>query len=320
MTARQTLALKLLASILLMSALVMVADLRHLPERLSALDPRGVALAMLAVILAVAVSVVKWGLILERRGHWLSQSRLLRHYLVGLFFNNLMPGTVGGDAVRAWATSRDTAEIPEAVSSVLSDRLIAGAGLGLTAAVGLVFMPEAGSFIWPVAVFLAVNLALIVVFMLPRLTEGAVRAILPRRWSSDVVVQTIRALRATLCDWRIALPVLGLSVIFQGLVASVNAALFSAMGLDVGLGACLIFTPMIFALTMLPLSLSGFGVREAAYAYFFAFVGVAPADAVAASLSFFVLVAVISLPGAPLFLMSRNRRDHDISATAEVVK
>lgn len=163
------------------------------------------------------------------------------------------------------------------------------------------------------------NLALIGVFMLPRLTEGTVRAILPRRWTCDFVVQIIRALRATLCDWRIVVPVLGLSMIFQGLVAAVNAALFSAMGLDVGLGACLIFTPVIFALTMLPLSLSGFGVREAACAYFFAFVGVAPAEAVAASLSFFVLVAVVSLPGAPLFLLSRNRQDHGCTASAEVV-
>jgi uncharacterized membrane protein YbhN (UPF0104 family) len=186
MTARQTLALKLLASFLLLLALAFVADLRHMPQRLFSLDPWGVALAMLAVVMAVAVSVVKWGLILALRDHRLPPQRLLRHYLVGLFFNNLMPGTVGGDAVRAWATSRDTREV--------------------------------------------------------------------------------------------------------------------------------------FALTMLPLSLSGFGVREAAYVYFFALVGVAPADAVAASLSFFVLVAVVSLPGAPLFLLSRQRREEVANAKVGVAQ
>lgn len=318
MTARQTFALKLLASIVLLVALAWVADLRHMPARLAAMDPGGLLLAFLAVSAAVVVSVIKWGVILSGRGHRLPALRLLRHYLVGLFFNNLMPGAVGGDAVRAWATSRDTGEVPEAVASVLSERLIAGAGLGLTAATGLFFMPDAARFAWPVAAFLALNLALIGLFMLPRLSETAVRAVLPPRWTGDAVVQTLRALRATLCDWKIVVPVLALSVVFQGFVAAVNAALFLAMGLDVGLGPCLIFTPMIFALAMLPLSLSGFGVREAAYAYFFAFVGVAPADAVAASLSFFVLVAVVSLPGAPLFLLSRPRADRTANSNAEV--
>ena len=118
------------------------------------------------------------------------------------------------------------------------------------------------------------------------------------------ILTTLRAIRAGLSDLRILGPVLALSVVFQCLVAAVNAALFSALGVPVGFGACLIFTPMIFALTMLPLSLSGFGLREAAYAYFFALVGVPMADAVAVSLAFFGLVAVISLPGAPLFLLS----------------
>lgn len=306
MSARLGLCLRLLGSVALMAALAWVADLGQLPERLASLSAGWLAVAAAAVVAAIAVSVVKWGLILARRGHPLPLSRLARHYLVGLFFNNLMPGTVGGDAVRAWATTRDTGEVPEAVGSVLTERLIAGAGLGLTAALGLLFLPEPGRFVWPVAVFLAINVGLVALFLVPRLAEGAVRSILPTGWAEGTT-GTLRAIRGALCDLRIVGPVLALSVLFQALVAAVNTALFSALGVPVGLGACLLFTPMIFALTMLPLSLSGFGLREAAYAYFFAFVGVPPSDAVAASLTFFLIVALVSLPGAPLFLLQRPK-------------
>jgi uncharacterized membrane protein YbhN (UPF0104 family) len=62
---------------------------------------------------------------------------------------------------------------------------------------------------------------------------------------------------------------------------------------------------MIFTVAMLPISISGLGVREAAYWYFFSRIGVSEGDAVAASLLFFVLVAVSSLPGAPLFVFRK---------------
>ena len=308
MSGRRQIALKAAGSAGLLAALAWVVDLGGVPERMAALSPKGLAMAGAAVVAAIAVSVLKWGVILARRGHPLPALRLTRHYLVGLFFNNLLPGTVGGDAVRAWATTRDTGEVPEAVGSVVTERLIAGAGLGLTAAIGLVFLPDPERFALPVASFLGINLGLIGVMLLPRLADGAVRAVLPAGWAAGTS-GTLRAIRAGLSDLRILGPVLALSVLFQCLVAAVNAALFWALGVPVVLGACLIFTPMIFALTMLPLSLSGFGLREAAYAYFFAFAGVPMADAVAVSLAFFALVALISLPGAPLFLLS-NRPAH----------
>lgn len=307
MTARYGWAAKAVCSLALLGILAWSVDLRQLPERLGTLAPGWIAVAGLAVLAAIGVSVMKWGLILARRGHALPMHRLARLYLVGLFFNNLMPGTVGGDAVRAWATTRETGEVPEAVASVVTERLVAGAGLGLTAALGLMFLPEPGRFVVSVAIFLTINFALIGLLLIPGLTDGAVRTLLPKDWRSSTT-RTLAAVQGGLRDPRITVPVLALSILFQSLVAAVNAALFAGLGVPVDLGACLILTPMIFALTMLPFSLSGFGLREAAYAYFFAFVGVSAADAVAVSLAFFGIVALASLPGAPLFFLSGTRR------------
>jgi uncharacterized membrane protein YbhN (UPF0104 family) len=99
-----------------------------------------------------------------------------------------------------------------------------------------------------------------------------------------------------------------LSILFQICVAGVNVAIFEALGAPVSLAHCVIYTPMIFTIAMLPISISGFGVREAAYWYFFSQVGVGQAEAVAASLLFFVIVGICSLPGAPLFVFRRKRQ------------
>lgn len=302
------LALRVGITIILLAVVTWKLDLGALTARLTTLDAGWTALAFVAVFAAVALSAWKWGLILRRRGRPLGYARLLRHYFVGLFFNNVLPTTVGGDAVRAWETSKDTGELPEAVGSVVTERLIAGVALGFTALLGLPFVAVDARLAALVAIFLAVDLGLVALFLVPRVAEGIVASLVPARLRGvhETIAHIVAVVRATLLDRGLFARVFLYSIAFQLLVAMVNVCIFRALGMPVGLAACVIYTPMIFTVTMLPVSLSGLGVREAAYWYFFAQAGVPQADAVAASLTFFVIVGFASLPGAALFALARR--------------
>ena len=303
------LALRIAVTVALLAAVAARMELADLRERASATRPGWILGAFAVVFGAIAISAVKWGAILRARNQGLPFIRLLRHYLVGLFFNNLLPTSVGGDAVRAWETTRDTGEVPEAVSSVVSERLVAGAALGFTALLGLPFVDAGPRLVLLVAAFLLVDLALVALFLVPRVAEAIVSATLPRRLGSAraSAAATVAAVRSTLRSPRLFVGVFLLSVLFQVLVAAVNVCLFRAVGAPVGLASCIVYTPLIFTITMLPISLSGLGVREAAYGYFFAQTGVAQVDAIAVSLGFFLVVGAASLPGAPLFALGRDR-------------
>jgi uncharacterized protein (TIRG00374 family) len=302
----------------LLAAVTWRLDPSDLAARAAGLDGAWVAAAFAVVAAAVLLSAWKWGLVLAARGRPLPYPRLVRHYLVGLFFNNVLPTTVGGDAVRAWETARDTGEVPEAVGSVITERLVAGAALGVTALLGLPFVEVTPRLALLVGAFLVLDLALVAAFLAPRVAEGIAASILPRRAARarDAARAAVRAVRASLRAPGLVARVFALSVAFQVLVAGVNACLFAAMGLEPSLARCVVYTPMIFTITMLPVSISGLGVREAAYAYFFGQAGVGRADAVAASLLFFVVVALASLPGAPLFALGRRRGAADGPAHA----
>lgn len=301
--------IKLGVTISLIGMLLWRLDLRELAARASAFSAGWTALAFAAVLGAIWISAWKWGAILHSRDSALPFSRLVHHYFIGLFFNNVLPTTVGGDAVRAWETSKDTGEVPEAMGSVVSERLIAGVALGMTALLGLPFVETSPRLLLFVIVFLIVDLALVALFLVPRCAEGIVAKILPPRFAglTEAVSGTVGVVRATLKDRRLFIKVVLLSVLFQILVAAVNACIFNAMDVPVSLAHCIIFTPMIFTVTMLPISLSGLGVREAAYWYFFSQIGVGQVEAVIASLAFFVIVGICSLPGAPLFVVNRRR-------------
>jgi uncharacterized protein (TIRG00374 family) len=293
----------------LLALLAWRIELGALVPRLTRLAPGWVAAAFGAVFAAVALSAWKWGLILTARGHPLPYRRLVRHYLIGLFFNNFLPTTVGGDAVRAWETARDTREVPEAVGSVIADRLVAGAALGATALLGLPFADAGPRVVLLVGGFVMLNLALVGLFLAPGVAERLAAAALPPRLERvrEAASSVVAAVRGTVRAPALVARVFVLSMAFQVLVALVNACLFAAMGDPPSLAGCVLYTPIIFTVTMLPISLSGFGVREVAYAYFFGLAGVEPAAAVLASLLFFVVVGFASLAGGPLFALGRGR-------------
>ena len=229
--------------------------------------------------------------------------------MVGQFFNNLLPTSIGGDVVRAWEHSKDTGDVPLSAGSVVSERLIAGVVQGITSVLALVLIPFNPIVATLAVAFLVLDVAFAGLCVLPRFGEAIVRSVLGERFANtaDVVSATIAEVRATLGDPSALLRVGVLSMAFQACVAGVNVCLLAALGHPVSLGASLVYTPMIFTLTPLPISISGFGVREASYWYFFGLAGVSKTDAIAASLLFFVAVALFSLPGAPLYFFGRRR-------------
>lgn len=281
--------------------------------RIAAFDAGWTALAFATVGVAVALSAWKWGMILLWQGRSLSFARRVRHYFVGLFFNNVLPTTVGGDAMRAWETARDTGEVPDATSSVIAERLIAGAALGVTSVIGLPFLEVTAWLAIQVGMFLVIDLALVALFLVPRVAEKAVLALVPSRMGSwrDAVSKTIASVRRVLSNPSLVGRVALVSVLFQVLVALVNACLFFAIEVPITFAQCVVLTPMIFAVTMLPVSIAGLGVREAAYWYFFSQAGVSREEAVIVSLAFFVVVALASLPGGLFFVLGRD--DHRTS-------
>lgn len=265
------------------------------------------------VAIAIVVSAVKWGRILSRRGIRVSLFELTRLYYIASFFNAVLPTSVGGDPVRAWLLGREKNDLPEAFASIVSERLIASAALGLSSVIGLFVVgvtPKLAAF---VLAFLVIDAGLVALFVIPRVGERIVRAVIPPRYpgAAEATRTALVAVRATLTDWPLVFEVLLITLGFQACVSMVNYSLFAALGSPVSLGMALLYSPMVSTVAMLPVSLSGLGVPQAAYAYFFGLSGVPEAASVAASLAFFAVVAASTLPGALAFVFARKRGETD---------
>jgi hypothetical protein len=87
----------------------------------------------------------------------------------------------------------------------------------------------------------------------------------------------------------------------------VNWLLSQSMGGLMPLTTILLLNPLIALVLMLPISIGGIGVSQAAYPFFYGLAGVPPSHALAVSLLMQAVVILGSLPGAFFWLRGRRR-------------
>ena len=113
-------------------------DLDSLGQRLARLDLRWVALILFMLCVQIPLSALRWREIVLISGARLSRTTALRYSFIGQFFSQVLPSTVGGDAVRIWLLARGGGGWPAAIYSVLIDRVV---GVSVLAALVVVCLP-----------------------------------------------------------------------------------------------------------------------------------------------------------------------------------
>ncbi len=98
-------------------------------------------LAFLLTPLILSVSCLKWKVILDCNGSAISFLKLLRIYLIGYFFSNLLPSTVGGDVVRSYYAGRLIDNQAYAAVSVFVERVSGVVFLFVLVAISPLFSP-----------------------------------------------------------------------------------------------------------------------------------------------------------------------------------
>lgn len=273
------------------------------------------ALAAALTLLSVVVSAQRWRAVLEALDvtRVPSLGRLLSLYLAGLFVGNVLPSTVGGDVLRVTRLSNDLGgETPASFASVVLERLTGWLVLPVLILVG--FSINRGFLKFGHSRTIALIIALVTLVLLamlffvmshPRLGGRLGRAEGWRRFVTAVHFGADRLRRHPTS----ALVVVGWGFIYQ--LVLVIAAFTAARTLGVnaiGFTAMLTFFPAVLIAQVLPISISGLGIREGLFVVFLAPLGVADGKSVALGILIYLLTLLVSLLGAPSFALGARRR------------
>ncbi len=93
-------------------------------RKLTEINPLVFACSLFIFIIAQLIIGFRWWLLLRSQLISIPYISAVRLHFLGLFYNNCMPGSVGGDLIRAWYVTKHTNKKFEAALSVFIDRIV----------------------------------------------------------------------------------------------------------------------------------------------------------------------------------------------------
>lgn len=299
-------AVKAAVSVLLIWWLVERIDPAPVVEALERVSAALLLAAVAAMSLASVVLALRWRLVSAILGIVLDRGRALRLTLIGLFFSQTLPSTIGGDVARIWLVYRQGVPMVRAASSVLTDRLV---GLAALLAVVTLSLPASIALIddptprWSIPVLVVFGFAGFTIL----LVLGGGSANILDRWAAMRPLSAVaRDLRQLLAGRDGLLRIFAMALAIHALAVFAVWLIGRSVAAEITMLHCLIFVPPVVLVSMVPVSVAGWGIREGAMVVAFGFVGVPAASALAVSLLFGLVQVAVGVPGGVLWLENRR--------------
>ena len=281
-----------------------------------------IGMAILLVLVDRALMAVRWIWLLNpvEDRHLPPTAALMRIFFVSTFVGTFLPASVGSDAVRTWQVTQRGVPGPQALASVLMDRVLGIASILIAALGGFAAYPELLRRPEVLPAFLAAvcgcAIALLFVFS-PRWDAFVRRWLLPRLPARlrSVADRVLVALQAYQAHHGTVLVVLAASVGVQALRIVQAWCLGMSLGLSTPLVAYFAYIPIVLLIMLLPITINGLGTSQWAFDWLFARAGTAGAAVFALSVLFVALGIVGNLPGALLFLTGERQLKSGINST-----
>jgi uncharacterized protein (TIRG00374 family) len=302
---RLSLFLRVAISIGLVLFMISRLDTSNMLRFLRRADLGLVVLTLLAVLADRALMAVRWMKLVEALGVHAARSNLFKIFFLSTFFGSFLPSGVGGEAVRAISFSRLTSKGIESVASVAVDRLIGLLSMLLVGLLSLVVFYRV--YPHPALLYVVLVSSVALVAFLGSALARPVHAKLIEKFGSSKgrFGEWIRKGAEAMARYREKPGVLGvvLAISIGVQLLRVLQAYLLSESMDLGTPAVyfLCFVPPILVVTMLPISVGGWGTANAAYVALFSQVGMDPDGAFVLSVLILGLGVIGNLPGGLIY-------------------
>ena len=300
---------KAAVSVVLLWLLFTRVDVTRLWHAARQATPSGLFAALAIYFGMMIASTWRWALLLKAQHLDVRFRSLTSSFLVATFFNNFLPSNIGGDVIRIADTAPLARSRTLATTVVLVDRGIGLLALVLVAAVGSTLHPRFGDgrtlgagILW-LGFVVAASIATAAV----RFPHAFARLAHPlRRLHAEWVDQRLARLTAALSRFQetpgsLAGCFVGAVIVQAGIVAF-YAAIARSMHIPIGFIELAVIVPITLIVQMLPVSMNGFGVREATFGFYFTRLGLPLESALLVSFMGAALILLFSLSGGIMYL------------------
>jgi len=293
--------------------LVWKIDLGTTVDVLRNADVAWFALAVGIMVGTVPALAFRWGRLLRAHGVSEPLSWLTRAYFVAYTAGQILPTSLGGDAVRVVETvRRNPGRTAVVTGTVVLERGLGGAATVVLGAIGFglsVGRYDVGGYLWLEGVFVFGTMLLAFVFFArsARPLLRLAQPVLERLRLARPLRAFYEAIHAYRARPRLLYGVLALTFVVQTVRVLSIWATARAVGIELGVRIYYVMGPLLFLVLLVPFTLNGFAVREAFFVSFLGGLGVGADQAFAAGFLFFLLTAVLALPGGAVMIWEGMR-------------
>jgi len=252
--------------------------------RLQSANPAWLALALALLTVQLILSALRWRLTSNQLGLPLSSATAIGQYYISMLCNLTLPGGIVGDAGRAWH-NRTQAGLGASAAAVVLDRLAGQLAMITTLMLGLA---------WQLRATVATHTGWWLATLAGVLVLVAASKYTPTPAWLDRLTQWMKLAWFAPSVWLRQL-VLTLVILLCSLLAFYACA--QAVGAQLPAESALLVLPATLLVMVLPVSVAGWGLREAAAAVIWPIAGVASDVAVAASVAYGIVATASALPG-----------------------
>jgi glycosyltransferase 2 family protein len=267
-----------------------------------------IGLAVAVTFLQIFLGALRWREISADCGAPLATTQAFRFNLIGTFFNQTLPSSIGGDAVRLWLVARGGAGWRAATYSIFVDRAIGLIALAIVIVASLPWSYQLISNPHGRSALLLVDFV--------ALAAGAGFLILGRlpwpwlkRWWGTHHLHACSVIANRLIFSRRRGPKLAaLSLLVHVLTVVIAWCVVQSIAAPVLFGQIFQLIPPVMLITMLPISIAGWGVREATMGLAFGYAGLMANEGVNVSLLFGCVSFIVGAFGGLVWIFSAEKR------------
>lgn len=300
-------------SIILLAFLFKQVDGKSLIAVIENADTGLLLLSAVIYFLVYVLCLFRWEMLLKGAKIRLSLKRVIISFAGGVFFNLFLPSTIGGDFVRSIDLAAHTKRPREVVATVLLDRLSGYVGLVIVALLALLFgwkLIEDKSVLLSIAIITGILVVTLLV-LFNRFLYSKINQVLhsPTAGRVRAAIKNLhREIHIFRHHKKIILNNLILSVLIQALFPVTFYIIALSLGIKIDITYFFVYLPIIGAITLLPISIGGLGLRDATTVFFFAKAGVSKDLAFAMSLINFSFILVYAAVGGLIYVLTVHHR------------
>jgi glycosyltransferase 2 family protein len=276
-------------------------------SRLSEINLLWIGFAVLVTVFQIFLGALRWREISALCGAPLTVLQALRYNMIGAFFNQTLPSSIGGDAVRLLLVSRSGAGWRAATYSILTDRAI---GLIALAFIIVASLP------WSYGMIADQNGRLALVFIGFAALAGGLGFLLlghlpwpwlKRWWPTKHIHACSLVANQVIFNRRSGPEIAVLSLSIHVLAVVIAWCAVRSIAAPADFGQLFMLVPPIMLITMMPISIAGWGVREATMMVAFGYAGLAQTDGTVVSILFGIVSSIVGGLGGLVWIFSAEK-------------